>query len=325
MNPLKTHFIKCLIVISLGYFFAINQINAQTPVDAIMMPSGVLCVDASYDYSQFNKYWEGTLQRENGNMGILRRHTISPMIDLGVLKWLNVMAAAHYVITNPTAGQLEGAKGFSDFNFWIKTLPLHKQLGPGTFDILLTAGFAVPLTKYVADYPYSIGMGCPEGSLKAILQYELKQGFYIRSHVGYMLRGQTKLQRTYYYTSQGHYTNQVSIPDAIDYSGVVGYFSKDRQYKGEIFVDGIHTIGGFDIRRQDMMFPSNKVYFTRVGGRFDYYPTVTKGLSVHVMGGYVVAGRNTGQAGFIGGGVAFAFKVWNRRTKKQMEKKASVN
>ena len=42
---------------------------AQTDIDAIMMEKNAFCVGPMYSYSSWKNYWEGTLKRENLNLG----------------------------------------------------------------------------------------------------------------------------------------------------------------------------------------------------------------------------------------------------------------
>jgi hypothetical protein len=299
-----------LFVFSALLILSSEKVKAQTPADAVMMAPGVLCVDADYEFSWWNKYWEGTRLQKNDNIGTFQKHTITPMINLGIIKWLNFMASAPYIITHPTAGYLEGVQGLPDFHAWVKVEPFRKHLGIGTFNVLATVGFTVPVTEYVPDYIYAIGMRCPEGIFKVISQYQFDFGLYVRAHGGYALRGYSKLQRNYYYTTQGYYSNTVDLPDAMDYSGAVGFYSIDHQYKAEIKFDGMNTIGGFDVRRWDVMFPSNKANFTRLSTRFEYYPKKAMGLGIHLNGGYVLTGRNVGRAAMVAAGVNYAFRIW---------------
>jgi hypothetical protein len=64
------------------------------------------------------------------------------------------------------------------------------------------------------------------------------------------------------------------------------------------------TPGGFDIRKNDMPFPSNKMNATMVGAHFKYELNSPKGLLITGGGNYTVAGRNVGQS------TAFDFGVF---------------
>ena len=68
------------------------------------------------------------------------------------------------------------------------------------------------------------------------------------------------------------------------------------------------------------MFPSNTVNYIRIGGRFDYKPKYVKGLSAHLTAGYVLAGRNMGQATSVSIGVGYAFGIWKTGGAKKAAK-----
>ena len=105
------------------------------------------------------------------------------------------------------------------------------------------------------------------------------------------------------------------MPNAIDYSGTLGYFAPNNSFKAEATFDGFNTLGGFDMRIQDMPFPSNQMIYTRIGGLVHYYPSFFKGFGVHVSASYVLSGRNVGQTTAIGGGVNYTFQLWNKEKK----------
>jgi hypothetical protein len=100
------------------------------------------------------------------------------------------------------------------------------------------------------------------------------------------------------------------MPNAVTYGAVLGSWLLKNSLKIEATFDGLKTLGGFDIRRQDGGFPSNKMIFTRVGGGVQYYFPFVKGLGVLASGGYVLTGRNVGQSTIITGGVTYQFGIW---------------
>ena len=57
-----------------------------------------------------------------------------------------------------------------------------------------------------------------------------------------------------------------------------GYRSK--YWIAEAVVDNMNTLGGFDIRKNDMPFPSNKMNATRVGANFKHTLKAVKGLEI---------------------------------------------
>lgn len=312
MKQPNTHIFKFTIFLLATFFVCMKNGKAQTPTDAIMMDKGQICFDLSYHHESWSEYWEGTKKRENLNIGTLTRHTIAPMFDLGITDRINLMGGVAYVITHPSAGQIQGTKGFQNLNLAVKVNALETELGPGQLNVLATVGFTTPLSNYVPDYAYSIGLGCTEGSLRPIVQYKLNNGFYARLQGAYNLRGNCTLPRDYYYTTQAYFSDEVDMPDAIDYSATIGYQTSDESFRADVFYGGFNTLGGFDIRVQDMGFPSNNMDWTNIGAMVHYYPKMVKGLGVHVTGSYVLTGRNVGQTTAIGGGVSYFFSLWNK-------------
>src|SRR5678815_1124137 len=87
-----------LIVVSAA-FALVHHASAQTPTDGIMMSKGEICFGANYVNESWDEYWEGTLLRENGNIGTLTRTTILPMVALGLTDKLNLLVQAPWVQT----------------------------------------------------------------------------------------------------------------------------------------------------------------------------------------------------------------------------------
>ncbi|MBK8704344.1 MAG: transporter [Saprospiraceae bacterium] len=287
------------------------NLSAQTPSDAIYMDKGQICLAALYTHDTWDEYWEGTLKRDNGNIGTLTRQTVMPMFALGITERINVIAGLPWVRTSASAGQMTGVSGIQDAGLWIKAKALEFKSGESALTLHATAGLTVPASNYLADYmPFSLGLGCVDGSLRAIVQYQWK-GWYARAQSGYHLRGNTTIERDYYYTTQDYYTDEVDMPNALDYGAALGWWNPAGTLKAELLMDGLQTLGGFDIRRQDAPFPSNKMNFTRLGAGVQYYPLSGTGLGIIASGGYVVAGRNMGQSLVLTGGVTYQFNIWH--------------
>ena len=68
-----------------------------------------------------------------------------------------------------------------------------------------------------------------------------------------------------------------------------------------------NTLGGGDIRRQDMPFVSNQMNFYKLGGLVMYNLPNVKNLVVRLSGTYVIAGRNVGQASSFMAGLLYTF------------------
>ena len=84
----------------------------------------------------------------------------------------------------------------------------------------------------------------------------------------------------------------------------------------EAFVSNMTTLGGFDIRKNDMPFPSNKMNSTAAGAGFKYEFKKIRHLSLVGDASYVVAGRNVGQALSLSGGIFYSIQLFKKRQKK---------
>lgn len=289
------------------------QAYSQTPTDAFLMEKGQVCVAVLYSHDTWNQYWEGTLKRENGNIGTLTRQTVMPMVAVGLFNRLNLIAALPWVRTQASAGQVKGAQGLQDWGFWVKGEVLNARLGLGDFTWHATAGMIGPASNYLPDYaPFSLGLGCIDGTFRTIFQYRLDKGLFLRGQAGYHLRGPSIIERDYYYTTFGVYSDEVDMPNAITFGGVLGTNLLQNSLRLEATFDGLNTLGGFDIRRQDMGFPANRMNMTRAGLGIQYYPAFARGLSIIASGSRVITGRNVGQSLILTGGLAYQFNLWNK-------------
>lgn len=301
------------VLISLFAFLFLTSL-AQTPSDAIMMTNGQICLAVIYTHDSWDEYWEGTLLRENGNIGTLTRQSIMPMAALGVGDYVNIIVAVPWVKTDASAGYVKGVSGFQDWGFWVKGMPLDLAAGKGALTLHTTAGLTGPTSNYLEDYaPFSLGLGCLDLSLRGILQYKLDSGPYLRGHAAYQLRGNATIERDYYYTTYGIYSDKVDMPNAISYGVNLGSWFLNNAFKVELTFEGMNTFGGFDIRRQDAGFPSNKMIFTRIGGLIQYYPGQS-GIGFLASAGQVLTGRNVGKSLMISGGITYQFGLWNKST-----------
>jgi hypothetical protein len=294
----------------------IQRAQAQTPTDGIMMNKGEICFGAVYNHESWDEYWEGTLLRENGNIGTFTRQTVLPMFALGITDKINIIAQAPWVATDASQGQLKGVSGFSDFSVFLKAQAFHLTLGPGKLAFNPTVGFTMPMSNYLEDYaPFSLGLGCPDLTLRANLQYKLNMGLYLRGTAAYDLRGNAKIERDYYYTTHSVYSDKVDVPNAVNYTATLGAWLLKNSLNIDVTYDGQTTDGGFDIRKQDAGFPSNKMNFTRIGGFAHYYFNFIPGLGVLAGANQILTGRNVGKAMAFYGGITYQFQLFN----KQME------
>lgn len=296
-----------------------TSINAQTPNDALMMPSKNICMLFAYDMGTFDRYWEGSRLRSNETIATVDRNTFLPMAAIGILDNLNFYIGAPYVSTEssePNGGKFTGARGFQDIGLAVKYRAIQKTLGNGELSALATAGFSTPLTNYLSDYkPYSIGSGAPEFSLRAISQYQWTHGLYIRGSLAHLWRGYTEAERNYYYNNGSYYTAWMDVPNAWTYEGIIGKWFFDTTLKLEFNYTGLSSTSGDDIRAYNAAQPTNKVKFDRIGFSAQYFLKSLKGLGIVAYHNRIVNGRNMPKLSNIGFGLTYQFNV----IKKQIE------
>ena len=111
----------------------------------------------------------------------------------------------------------------------------------------------------------------------------------------YTWRGDVTLDRPYYFTEdQLFLTNIVDMPSVLDYALSSGYLKHDRQLAAVFSQQA--TLGGGDIRRQDLPFVSNKVNFSKIGAMGMYPIPGLRDLLFQASYSYVLTGRNVGQS-----------------------------
>lgn len=303
-------------MVTAALLLSVSLLRAQTDLDAIMMSKKNFCVGATYMHSSWDHYWEGTFKRNNQNIGTVSTQMIGLMGTYGVTKKFNILVNAPYVWTHVTAGTLHDQHGIQDLSLWLKWLGLEQNIGNGVLSLYALGGGSVPLTNYIADYlPLSIGLRSKTLSGRLMVDYQLGNFFATVSGT-YTWRDNIKIDRNSYYDTQLHLTNEVDMPNTTLFNFRTGYRS-DR-WIIEAVATKMTTIGGFDIRKNDMPFPSNKMNATMVGAHFKYNFKKVDGLSLEGGGSYTVAGRNVGQSTEFDGGV---FYILNFNHKSTTQKK----
>jgi hypothetical protein len=103
------------------------------------------------------------------------------------------------------------------------------------------------------------------------------------------------------------------MPDAAQFMFRGGY--RTDRLIAEAIVSNRTTLGGFDITRNNMPFPSNRMNMTALGINIKYNVKAVDGLSLIGGGSYTLAGRNVGQARTVEAAV-FYILDFSPRTKK---------
>jgi hypothetical protein len=288
-------------------------LHAQTDDDAIMMAKNNLCIGATYTHSSWDYYWEGTFHRNNLNLGTVKTQMVGVMGIYGITKHLAVVANAPYIWTDASAGVLHGMHGIQDLSAWLKWDAYQQHIGNrGVLSLFAVGGGSVPLTNYLADYlPLSIGVHSKTLSGRIIADYQLGH-FFATASGTYTWRSDITIDQQSYYTTELILSSKVQMPNQTVFNFHTGY--RSNRLIIEAMVSDMTTLGGFDIRKNDMPFPSNRMDATMVGAHVKYEFKQVKGLSVTADGNYTVAGRNVGQATTIDAGVFYILDFAHKKT-----------
>lgn len=292
------------------------RLSAQTDMDAIMMSKNNFCTGLMYNHSAWSNYWEGTLKRNNDNLGTVSANMYAVMGNYGVSDKLNLLFGLPYVTTKASAGTLHGMKGLQDLSLWAKWMPVETKLGKGLFSVYGLGGISFPVSNYTPDFlPMSIGLHSTNLSLRAMLDYQVKN-FFVTVSGTYVYRSNITIDRDSYYTTESHLTNEVFMPNMANYQLRTGW--RSGRMIAEAILNQSNTQGGFDITRNNMPFPSNQMNATTAGINIRYNIHAVDGLSLIGGGSVTLAGRNVGQASSINGGVFYIldFSKKEKSTKK---------
>lgn len=291
--------------IAMSIALTIMTINsyAQTDMDALMMSKNNFCSGLMFGNSSWKNYWEGTLKRDNQNLGTVSSNMIGIMGNYGIRDNLNLLFSVPYFSNSASAGTLIGRKGFQDLTLTFKWMPIETTIGKANFALYALGSYSTPLSNYVKDYlPLSIGLGSNTAMGRIMADYQLGN-FFTTVSAAFFSRSNVIIDRNAYYTTQMHYTNQVEMPNVSNFNIRAGY----RSGKGyaEAIVDIMQTNGGFDITRNNMPFLSNQMNASRIGFGFKYNFGKVEGLSAVGNAMYTIAGRNMGQATAISAGIFY--------------------
>lgn len=306
MKFLLKHFYKCILICAC-FLTAVQSASAQMENDGIMIPKNYLCPGAMFSTSNWTNYWEGTFKRDNGNIGTLNTKMYSVMATYGITNDLIATLNVPYVTTNASAGTLKGQKGIQDLSLNVKWRGLKIKSGNSIFSLIASLTGSIPLTNYEADFlPLAIGSHSKNFMARGIVDYSIGKAF-VTASGAYMTRSNITIDRNSYYTDHLIYSDQVELPNMSNYNFRAGYRSK--YFIAEAVADINTSLGGFDIRKNDMPFPSNRMNMTSIGGNLRYRLKSIYGLEFTAGDDYTVSGRNVGQSNMIHGGISYIFSL----------------
>ncbi|HQR92943.1 MAG: hypothetical protein B7Y15_07150 [Bacteroidetes bacterium 24-39-8] len=298
------------------------SLSAQTDLDAIMMSKNNFCTGLMYQHGSWNNYWEGTLKRDNQNLGTVSNNMYAVMGNYGISGKLNLLFGLPYVNTKASAGTLHSMNGLQDLPLWVKWMPFEKRVGPGTLSLYGIGGLSIPVSNYIADYlPLSIGLKSTNFSLRGMVDYQIGSIFATLSGT-YVVRNNVTIDRSSYYTDQLILSNEVEMPNVATINFRFGY--RSSLGIAELVLNQSNTLGGFDITRNNMPFPSNQMNATTAGLAFKYNVSAVEGLSLIGGTNFTIAGRNVGQTNSFNGGL-FYILDFSKKEKTSSSDKSTTN
>ena len=286
---------------------SLNRLTAQTLDDGLVMPKKDFCTGILFTQSQWKNYWEGDLKRDNQNLGTVSTTQIMWVGNYGLTDKINVIAVAPYVKTSASGGTLTGLEGLQDLTMGVKYILLKKELTSGKLTAFGVGSFSTPLTNYTPDFlPLSIGLASTTATGRLTANYQLSSGWYASVSAAYTWRSNVTIDRPSYYTDGNiYFTNQVWMPNQFSSLYRIGYIKNALQ--AELNLTQQNTLGGGDIRKQDMPFVSNRMNFLKLGVLGMYYLAKPKNVAVHLEASYVLTGLNVGQSFAVTGGLLYTF------------------
>lgn len=280
---------------------------AQTETDGLWMPKRNFCGGLIAGTASWTHYWEGTLHRNNENIGTVNSRMLMAMGNYGLGENTNIIFTLPYIRNRASAGTLAPQQGLQDLSLSVKQYLGGKVVKGNTLGLTAVAGYSTPLSNYVADFlPLAIGLRSRTLSLRMLGDMQ-REKFFVTASAAYLRRASINIDRTAYYTTEMVYSNRVIMPDVFTWMLRTGY-RRDPDHIVEVVVDRMNTLGGFDIRRNDMPFPSNNMEQTRIA-LGTKWALGKKGLSFMGNVSRVIAGRNMGQASALMAGLVWQFAV----------------
>lgn len=272
--------------------------------EGMMIPRGSVAAGVMVSHERWDRYWEGTLRRGNENIGTLTTRSATLMAGYGVTERLSVLATLPYVRTHASGGTLREMHGVQDVTLAARFRVLSAPLAGGVASAIATGSVGAPAGDYSPDFlPLSIGLGSRRASARGTLGFQAPGGWELNASAAHTWRGRVKLDRAAYYTGgRLHLGDEVALPRVFEYTAGAGY--RAGRLHLPVSLTRQRTLGGSDIRRQDMPFAANRMDFLRLDAGAGYALPGT-GLVLRIGAGHVLRGRNVGQSTSFSGGLLY--------------------
>ena len=283
-----------------------RPIAAQTLEDAEMLRAREVHAGVMYGSSSWNEYWEGTVKRSNGNVGTVETQSIAVHVGYGVNQRLTMIAALPYVWTRASDGVLQGMSGRQDLTLLAKYRVANPLVaGRARLKVLAVAGATMPTSDYTPDFlPMSIGLQSKNAITRVAAHLQDRTGWFVDGYAERLWRSNVTLDRSAYYTDGQYFeTNEVSMPDVAMYRGAIGW--QRGIWCIPVGITAQRTLGGGDIRRQDMPFVSNRMNHTTAHAELMVFIPGASNLRLDLGAARTLSGRNVGQSTSIMAGFTY--------------------
>jgi hypothetical protein len=293
-----------------SFVVGVRTTHAQNLEDAEMLQPRELHATAMYGRDAWDEYWEGGLKRSNENVGTVSTRSVTVSAGYGFTKKLTVIASLPYVWTEASQGVLHGMSGRQDFTLMAKYRLLDPLIGGrARLKVLAVGAAATPTSDYTPDFlPMSIGLHSKRLVARGAAHLQDRTGWFFDGYAERQFRSNVKLDRSSYYTNgQLVESDQVAMADVAQYRATLGW--QAGPWCIPVGFTEQRTLGGGDIRRQDMPFVSNRMNYTTAHAELMYFLPGVSGLRLDLGAAHTLRGRNVGQSTMIMTGFTYALHL----------------
>ena len=284
--------------------------SAQTLEDAELLQRREVHATVMFGSDAWSEYWEGTLRRSNGNVGTVTTRSVALDAGVGVTERLTVIGALPYVWTEASQGVLHGMSGRQDFTLLAKYRVANPRIaGRARLKVLAVGALSTPTSDYTPDFqPMSIGLHSKSASARLAAHLQDRSGWFVDGYAERIWRANVTLDRSGYFTDGQYYeTNEVAMPDVAKYRGTLGW--QRGPWCIPVGLTAQRTLGGGDIRRQDMPFVSNRMNATMAHAELMYFLPGVSNLRLDLGAAHTITGRNVGRSTSFMTGLTYALHL----------------
>jgi hypothetical protein len=296
--------VRLVVVAAIPVFSA----AAQSIDDGLMLTRRTITTGVVYSHESWDQYWEGTLKRSNGNIGTLTTTTVAWMAGYGVSDRIGLMAILPRIHTHASQGVLRDMSGVQDLTIGAKLRIFNSgQTNHGAISAFVVGTGAIPVSHYTPDFmPLSIGTAGRRAAARVTVNYQSNSALFATVSSAYTFCANVHLNRSSYYNDgQLYNTNEVAMPNVLLSTFTAGV-ARGRLML-PVTLTQQRTLGGSDIRRQDMPFVANRMDYVKLDAGAMY--ELPASFSMRVGAGHVLSGRNVGQATTFTTGLVYALHL----------------